>query len=144
MIFALSSLILLVAGQGAGQGASSTPAFPSDVKHAAVVQPLFDKISTSWMKCFLKRFTAFNNRYRNSDSGVAASKWLQAQITTTGLHVETFTHSFKQKSIIARIPGAEHKDQIVIVGAHMDSINYAYPWVAVPLAPPPSSRYCAC
>jgi leucyl aminopeptidase len=41
--------------------------------------------------------------------------------------VDTFTHTYtQQKSIRVRIPGATQPDEIVVMGAHLDSINQGW------------------
>jgi bacterial leucyl aminopeptidase len=51
---------------------------------------------------------------------------IAAQYPSSGATVKTFTHSWVQGSIIARIPGTT-TGPVTILGAHMDSINLSNP-----------------
>lgn len=118
---------------------TSTPSstLPSTFKHQDIVRPLFDNINIDRMRSFLTSFSSFNNRYYKVQSGADASNWLLSQIKGTisssnytgKVTVETFSHTFIQKSIIAKIEGSDLdlKSEIVLVGSHLDSINKANP-----------------
>ena len=82
------------------------------------------------MKLYLGNLTAFHNRLFMVKSGAAASVWIRdtaAQIGRSApkakLDVSLFAHNFTQSSIIARLPGRDPSVPIVVLGAHMDSIN---------------------
>ncbi|KAJ1935806.1 hypothetical protein GGF37_005853 [Kickxella alabastrina] len=92
-------------------------------------------LSTELYGDVLRPFTAFHNRYYDSENGRKSSEWLQGQIqqlvTDTSkaganVTVEAFKHRFPQSSIILRFPGAS--DEIVVVSAHQDSVNMWIPW----------------
>ncbi|KAI9295297.1 Zn-dependent exopeptidase [Neoconidiobolus thromboides FSU 785] len=112
-------------------------ALPTTFKYQTFVKPLYNNINIDRMKSFLTSYSNFNNRYYKVQSGADASNWLLSQIkqsiTTTGytgpITVENFSHSFLQKSIIVRITGSDAtlKDEIVVIGAHLDSINQSNP-----------------
>jgi len=79
-----------------------------------------------------KTFSSYYNRYYRSDTGVESANWLLQQVNqfistvnyAGNVSVRTYDHSWRQPSIIARIEGADPllTDQVVIVGAHEDSI----------------------
>ena len=80
--------------------------------------------------------SSFRNRYYTSGYGYEASQWIKNTWTRIALPrdditVASFCHSgFRQESIIATIKGSEKsvsegyvEDALVIIGAHLDSIN---------------------
>ncbi|RXW20795.1 hypothetical protein EST38_g5066 [Candolleomyces aberdarensis] len=108
----------------AGQVAYSPPSRRADVT------PLIAKISLSNMQGYLANLTNFHNRYYRSATGAAASVWIRDTVQqiatsypTSRATVSLFAHSFVQSSIIAKIPGKNPAAPIVVLGAHMDSIN---------------------
>lgn len=69
-------------------------------------------------------------RYCKSESGVKAAEWIANRFkeiakNRNDVSVELFKHSdFIQPSVIARIQGkGPHANEIVVIGAHEDSIN---------------------
>lgn len=90
------------------------------------------------MTAFVDTFDNYTNRYYNSQSGVDASIWLASQVAGTinnssynasRVTVDKFRHSWAQNSVIAKILGADPvlKEEVVIFGAHLDSINSRSP-----------------
>ncbi len=77
----------------------------------------------------VKALSANKNRYYRSNYGVAAAKWIadQFKVLSQGRNdvtVDLFKHSFEQPSVIATIAGkGPHKNEIVVIGGHEDSIN---------------------
>ena len=69
---------------------------------------------------------AMKNRYYQSESGAAASRWLRDKwrsfTTRTDVTVELFDHGYAQKSVILTIPGTTRPDEVVVLGGHLDSI----------------------
>jgi len=72
----------------------------------------------------------YENRFFASDSGVASADWLMQQYKLlaqkagrSDLQVERFPHAWQMPSVIFRIPGRELASEIVVVGAHLDTIN---------------------
>jgi leucyl aminopeptidase len=66
------------------------------------------------------------NRYYRSESGAAASvrlrdKW-RSFTTRSDVTVELFDQGYEQKSVILTIPGTTRKNEIVVIGGHLDSI----------------------
>jgi len=108
---------------------SSVPIQPTQMN---VVKPMLGKANTALMKETLTKLTEFNTRYYRSSTGTESAEWLFGKVkevvansNTAGLQVSVtqFSHSWAQKSIIARIEGKNKNDETVIVGAHQDSIN---------------------
>ncbi len=77
----------------------------------------------------VKALSANKNRYYRSNYGVAAAKWIAEQFKTLAqgrndVTVDLFKHAFEQPSVIATIAGkGPHKNEIVVIGGHEDSIN---------------------
>ncbi len=94
-----------------------------------IVEPLLLKANEGDLVAKVTTLAAFNNRYYTADTGVAASDWIAAEYkkmagSRTDIKVEQFKHSFEQSSVIATIEGAgPNKNEIVIIGGHIDSIN---------------------
>ncbi|KAI9295303.1 Zn-dependent exopeptidase [Neoconidiobolus thromboides FSU 785] len=111
---------------------------PTKFKYQSYVKSTYKNIDIYRMRDFLTIYTTkFHNRYYKVQSGADASNWLRNQIQgiisysnyKAPITVENFSHSFIQKSIIVKIPGSHHilKNEIVIVGSHLDSINLTNP-----------------
>ncbi|CAG8765670.1 9379_t:CDS:2, partial [Racocetra persica] len=109
-----------------------SPAFENEV------MPLISKLSIEHMKKNLEKFTSFRNRYYRSKYGEESSQWLYEQVANIVknanysdpiLSVKQFPHKWNQKSIIARFRGSDDSksNEVVIVGAHQDSINMWMP-----------------
>lgn len=88
------------------------------------------------MKETLEKFTSFHTRYYRSDTGKKSQEWLLETIKAAtdnyryNLTVEEFKHSWPQSSIVARFEGSGNKTekgQIVVLGAHQDSVNMWLP-----------------
>lgn len=77
----------------------------------------------------VKTLSSNKNRYYRSSHGVAAAKWIadQFKVLASGrsdITVELFNHSWEQPSVITTIAGkGPHKNEIVVIGGHEDSIN---------------------
>lgn len=72
--------------------------------------------------------TAYNNRYYLNTSGEQAALWIrdlwqQHAAGRPDVTVETYAHSFVQPSVILTIPGATLPDEVIVLGAHLDSIR---------------------
>ncbi|OMJ19320.1 putative leucine aminopeptidase 1 [Smittium culicis] len=111
--------------------------YPQVVSHHETVSKLNAGLSPEFTFNTLSKFTSFNTRYFNSDSGRDAALWLKDRIqdvidagnANKYVSVKTFEHKFKQPSLIARIEGSgSNSSQILIVTAHLDSVNQWIPW----------------
>ncbi|KAI0705564.1 Zn-dependent exopeptidase [Earliella scabrosa] len=104
--------------------------FPAP-SHQSAVNAVIRTLSTSNMQSYLSTLTAFNNRYRTSSTGRAASQWIFDTITDLAegrgdITVSKFTHSWTQFSVVARFAGAS-SGPVTILGSHEDSINLSNP-----------------
>ncbi|KAH7101133.1 Zn-dependent exopeptidase [Auriculariales sp. MPI-PUGE-AT-0066] len=104
--------------------------------HQTAVNALIPSLSTSRMNTTLATLTALNNRYYRASTGAQASTIIrdkvQSIITSTSraadVSVALYTHSWTQSSIIAKVAGSVNNTApMVIIGAHMDSINLSSP-----------------
>uniref|UniRef100_A0A1D1XTY5 Leucine aminopeptidase 1 n=1 Tax=Anthurium amnicola TaxID=1678845 RepID=A0A1D1XTY5_9ARAE len=111
--------------------------YPVNPSYSEEVQPFLGNLTTEYMKNNLKEFTSFTNRYYRSPHGLRSSNWLFEQISNlikeegdeSILSVQKFSHSWDQNSIVARFEGSDSSksNEVVIVGAHQDSINMWFP-----------------
>ncbi|KAI0795424.1 hypothetical protein C8Q75DRAFT_791243 [Abortiporus biennis] len=102
--------------------------------HQSAVKPILNTVSVSNMQNNLATLSAFNNRYYKASTGKDASNWILSTVkniaaSRSDITVSSFIHSWTQFSIIAKIPGTSSTSTspIVILGAHMDSINLSSP-----------------
>ncbi|EIW80051.1 Zn-dependent exopeptidase [Coniophora puteana RWD-64-598 SS2] len=121
-----------------------------EVHMQSAVHDVIQSLSLASMKASLEVFTSFYNRFYRSDYGVRSSRWLFNRLLeiiasappSARLSLETFTHSFPQPTLIARFEPAGGRTAsphppadalpIVILGAHQDSANYAFPHLRAP------------
>ena len=102
---------------------------PPSIDNRDVVDVLKNMVETSRMSKFISELVRnFKNRYYTSDFGVQASKWIKEQwkeiVSSRGdIDVSSYVHSsgYEQNSIIVTIEGSEQDDEIVVIGAHLDS-----------------------
>jgi leucyl aminopeptidase len=121
------------------------------------VKQLLKKLSTDEMVSFLTLFSSFKTRYYKSSSGKEASEFMFSKVKTlteqakVPVTVKKFLHPWNQFSVIARIESScnntkrqksllnqqeeneflakeETNLPVVIIGAHLDSINQYNPW----------------
>lgn len=112
-------------------------AFPDKPTQQAIVRPLIDKVEAESEKQITQTITHLSTQYKtrhcNSNEGVAAALWLKEQYEKiisqlpeqrrSLFNVTLVSHSrFKQQSIIVTMKGKS--DEIIVMGAHEDSISY--------------------
>jgi len=106
--------------------------FPSEPQHEDVVIPLAAEISSQNYFNYLDRLSSFHNRFYLSPTGVESVEWIHDMMVGFGgarvgqdIAVDFFHHEdYDQPSVIARILGTDEPDQIVLVCAHEDSVNW--------------------
>ncbi|KAM0548073.1 hypothetical protein ACHAPJ_010131 [Fusarium lateritium] len=106
--------------------------FPGAVAQTTAVKALLPKLSQTNLRNTLTTFSNFHNRYYTSTYGQQSAEWLLGQVQSiitasgaTNVKVAKFTHSWRQPSIIATIPGKSAST--IVVGAHQDSVNLQNP-----------------
>ncbi|OXA59073.1 probable leucine aminopeptidase 1 [Folsomia candida] len=112
---------------------ASTTEIPVSLRFQSTIVPALARVNISRMQAFVDAFDNFTNRYYLSATGVDSSDWLLAQVSDSIANTNyngtavanSFLHSWPQNSVIARIEGSdpELRQEVIIFGAHMDSIN---------------------
>ncbi|XKM08063.1 M20/M25/M40 family metallo-hydrolase [Massilia atriviolacea] len=99
------------------------------IANQAKVTPLLSGMSAKNIARTIAGLSAFPDRFYTSPHGARASEWLRKDWAAVGARhggvlVETFAHAgFPQASVLATIAGTDLADQVVVIGAHLDSIN---------------------
>ncbi|KAJ2746868.1 hypothetical protein GGI20_001021 [Coemansia sp. BCRC 34301] len=108
---------------------------PSKLVHGKEVAAATADLTTQLYGDVLRPFTAFHNRYYDSENGRKSSVWLQGQIqdlvvaSGANVSVSAFAHRFPQSSIVARFEGqGADAAETVVLSAHQDSVNQWLPW----------------
>ncbi|MBV9575248.1 MAG: M20/M25/M40 family metallo-hydrolase, partial [Gammaproteobacteria bacterium] len=105
-------------------------ASPYQIQYPKQVAELFNQLNPQAMWDNLTTLSNYKDRYANSDNGLQAAKWLQAQIETLAkdnhrddvtVYTITTGTDYKQPSVIAKI-GTSSEPGIVI-SAHMDTLS---------------------
>jgi bacterial leucyl aminopeptidase len=90
----------------------------------AAVLPALDKLR---ILDTIRELSAMPNRYYQSESGAAASRWLAERwrgfTNRSDITIELFDHGYAQKSVILTIPGTTRANEVVVIGGHLDSIS---------------------
>ncbi|WIV99482.1 M20/M25/M40 family metallo-hydrolase [Kinneretia aquatilis] len=114
----------------AAAGRAGGPSRPSYViDQQARVTPMLAQMQASRIGQTIVDLSSFTNRFYKTSSGVAASNWIKQQWANLGagrsdFSVVQFNHpNWAQKSVIATIKGSDNSREVIVLGAHMDSIN---------------------
>ena len=97
-------------------------------QQALVTQLLPDLLPANILGTISHLSTQYNNRYYLNASGQQSALWIRDQWAAlangrSDVTVETFNHSFIQPSVILTITGSSLPDEVVVLGAHLDSIR---------------------
>lgn len=106
--------------------------FPLELREEKTVNKLAEDLDKDNLKTTLTDFSSFFTRYCKSEYGLNSSIWLHDYVKDLAkdrddVSVTNVDHSWMQKSLIARFNGTERSDDVIIVGAHQDSINLLFP-----------------
>ncbi len=107
--------------------AVSRPSYVIDQQ--TLINPMLAQMQASNIGQTILDLSANTNRYYTTSGGVAASNWLKTRWSNlvagrSDITVEQFSHpNWAQKSVIATFKGSDNAAQIVVLGAHLDSIN---------------------
>jgi len=76
---------------------------------------------------FNNGLTTFFNRYYTTNDGVKAAEYIRDTFVKysagrSDISISLFPHSWAQPSVIAKILGKKNPEQVIIIGAHEDSI----------------------
>ncbi len=106
---------------------ASKPSYTID--NQSVVTPMLSQMQATNIAQTIIDLSNFTNRYYKTNVGVDASNWIknrwqQLANGRSDIVVEQYTHaSWPQKSVILTINGTDNASEIVVLGAHLDSIN---------------------
>jgi leucyl aminopeptidase len=98
------------------------------IDRAAAVKSVMPALDRKRIETTIRELSSMKNRYYMSASGARASVWLQERWRSyipadrTDVTVELFDHGYEQSSVIMTIPGTTKKDEVVVIGGHLDSI----------------------
>lgn len=98
------------------------------IDNQAQVQPLINQVQDSQILNTIQTLSAFQNRYYKTSAGVAASdaianNWRALAAGRSDVSVRQVTHKgWPQKSVVLTIKGTAKPAEIVVMGAHLDSI----------------------
>jgi leucyl aminopeptidase len=106
---------------------------PKQITKEYIVRPLLEKIKEENLESIIKKLQSYHNRYYTQQTGYEAAMWIFGEFKRIIsmlpparrdlFQVELFSHSFLQPSIICKMKGNSKKDEIIIVGAHEDSVT---------------------
>jgi bacterial leucyl aminopeptidase len=112
----------------AARGVLAAP--PLELAEPETVQQLIPLVDAGQILGTITGLAAFPTRYYQSSSGVEAAEWLRDQWASLAASrpdavAELRPHSgWPQPSVTLTIPGDELPDEVVVVGAHLDSISF--------------------
>lgn len=103
------------------------------IDNQATVSPWLSQVSELAIRTSISTLEAFHNRYYASPTGAEAAGWIRDQwlMLAAGrddVHAELFTDCNDcggQPSVILTIEGATLPDENVVLGAHLDSVNWS-------------------
>ncbi len=101
------------------------------VANQALVAPMLAQMDEGHIATTIAGLSGFVNRYYSSPHGAQASNWLRQTwagiaASHTGISVAQFAHAgYGQQSVIATIAGTDKASEVVVLGAHLDSISLA-------------------
>ncbi|KXN68648.1 Zn-dependent exopeptidase [Conidiobolus coronatus NRRL 28638] len=102
---------------------------PSELKYKSHTEAAQKFLDTTRAKSFLTQLSNFHTRYYSSPTGLQAAQFIRDHAKSIAskykgtIAVEEFNHTWNQPSIIVRITGSKYPEEIVVLGAHLDSIN---------------------
>jgi len=103
--------------------------FPNGPTHQTIVNGYIQSLSTDTLREYNDKLTTYHTRYYTTETGKQAAEWIKRQFEANAggrndVSVELFPHTWLQSSVVARIQGSgPNADEVVIIGAHEDSIN---------------------
>jgi leucyl aminopeptidase len=99
------------------------------ISNQSIVTPMLAQMQATNIGQTIVDLSSNTNRDYKTQYGVAASNWLKNRWLTLGkgrtdFTVEQFTHAnFPMKSVIATIKGTDKAAEVIVLSAHLDSIN---------------------
>jgi bacterial leucyl aminopeptidase len=111
---------------------------PQNPRRQSIMEKLTPKIEEKNLYKVVSDLSAFYNRHYLSETGFKASRWVIYEIIFKMLNqlpaerrklfhtdkTRLVTHKeFPQQSVICVMEGSSLKDEVVVIGAHVDSVN---------------------
>src|SRR6185436_194077 len=126
-----SSLDEAMTALRARDGEGIAPLISYTIDNAATVNTLLSQLSVSTILTDIQQLSGaagFNTRYYTSTGGAQSSTWVQNlwqgyAANRPDVTIQLWDHGWSQKSVIATIPGSTLASEVIVVGAHLDSIN---------------------
>lgn len=90
---------------------------------------LADQVSEANIRHTIEDLSAFHTRFYNSQTGKEAAEYLAKRAKDIAkarpeVTVELFQHDWLMPSVIVTIPGSSKPNELVVLGAHADGINW--------------------
>ncbi len=98
-------------------------------KEQATVTPMIKRADEGELLAIVTKLSSYKNRYYDSATGVESANWIKSQYEHIAkghpdIEVDLVAHKFRQPSVIATIAGnGPNRDEIVVIGGHIDSIT---------------------
>jgi hypothetical protein len=113
---------------------ASLKEYPQNPRRQKIMEKLTPNIQQKNLYQVVSDLSDFFNRYYLSETGIKASVWMREQFEKIIsklpserrklFKVQYFQHPrFPQRSVICKMEGKSMKEEIVIVGGHIDSLN---------------------
>ncbi|HEY4178075.1 MAG TPA: M20/M25/M40 family metallo-hydrolase [Kofleriaceae bacterium] len=97
------------------------------IDRGAVVRAILPSLDAARILQTIKTLSSYKNRYYQSESGAAVSYWLADRWKKLSpredISVELVDQGYAQKTVVLTIPGTTKKDEVVVIGGHIDSIG---------------------
>ncbi|UXI70469.1 M20/M25/M40 family metallo-hydrolase [Tahibacter amnicola] len=101
------------------------------IDNSATVNPWLPAVTESRIRDTLTSLTSYRNRYYNSTYGRTSAEWIRTTWANlaagrTDVTAELFTacsNCSTQPSVILTIQGTDLASEVIVLGAHLDSIN---------------------
>lgn len=99
------------------------------ISNQAIVTALLPQMQDTNIRDTITGLTGFANRYYTSAPGIAASNWLKEKWGALAngrdhISIAQYAHlRYDQRSVIATIEGSDKASEVIVLGAHLDSIN---------------------
>lgn len=107
--------------------AASRPSYVID--NQTTVTPMLPLMQDSNIGQTIVDLSSFANRYYTTANGTDASNWLKTKWTSmaagrSDISVTQFAHAgYAQKSVVLTMTGTDNASEVIVLGAHLDSIN---------------------
>lgn len=101
-----------------------------DIDQQVRVLPMLADVSDARIGADIQSLSAFQNRYYNGSHGADAADWLvtQWQLVAAGrsdIHVtKVYRGTDLMPSVVLSIDGTDLPEQFLVLGAHLDSVNW--------------------